>query len=234
MLRKVSNHMYAGIGYNIDYFNNITERKQPSHPVTDFDTYGFAKTEFSSGITYNFLYDTRSSPLNSDRGYFVNLICEPNLSIFGNATPWTSLLVDMRKYVRLPANSNNVLAFWSYDWLTLNGKPPYLMLPYNGGDAFSNTGRGYIQGRFRGSDMVDLESEYRFALAGNGLFGGVVFANAESFAEPVSNKFETVAPGFGAGIRAKFNKFSKANVAFDYAFGVGGSHGVFVNLGEVF
>jgi len=234
VLRKVRHCMYAGLGYNLDYFNNISEQKKPDHLVTDFDKYGFAQKEFSSGITCNFLYDTRPSPINSDKGDFVNIICAQNLRILGNTNPWTSLVIDMRKYLRFPANSSNVIAFWSYDWLTLNGKPPYLMLPFNGGDAFSNTGRGYIQGRFRGRNMIDLESEYRMAISRNGLLGAVVFANAESFSEPVSGKLQGIAPGAGAGIRVKFNKFSNANVALDYAFGLDGSHGVFVNLGEVF
>jgi len=61
----------------------------------------------------------------------------------------------------------------------------------------------------------------------------VVFANAESFTE-LNNKFEVLEPGAGAGIRVKFNKFSRTNVAVDYGFGKNGSHGVFINLGEVF
>jgi hypothetical protein len=40
--------------------------------------------------------------------------------------------------------------------------------------------------------------------------------------------------GYGAGIRIKLNKHSNTNVAIDYAFGQGGSQGIFMNLGEVF
>jgi hypothetical protein len=108
------------------------------------------------------------------------------------------------------------------------------MLPNTGGDPYSNTGRGYIQGRFRGPNMVYLEGEYRFGITNNGLLGGVVFANAQSFTELASNNFETVAPACGFGIRLKWNKFSKTNVCLDYGFGLNGSGGLFVNLGEVF
>ena len=108
------------------------------------------------------------------------------------------------------------------------------MLPNTGSDPYSNTGRGYIQGRFRGSDMVYIEGEYRFSLTPNGLIGGVVFANAESFTEPTNNQFQVVAPGWGGGIRVKLNKYSRTNLAIDYGFGLGGSQGLFVNLGEVF
>jgi outer membrane protein assembly factor BamA len=202
--------------------------------VTDFQKYGYSASEFASGFTFNYLYDTRGNSINPDRGTFVNVIYRPNLVIFGNTATWRSFVVDARKYIKLPHNSNNVLAFWTYEWFTVDGTPPYLLLPNTGGDPYSNTGRGYIQGRYRGKNMLYGETEYRFGITHNGLIGGVVFANAESFTEENNNKFETIAPGYGAGIRIRLNKFSKTNIALDYGFGTGGSGGLFVNLGEVF
>lgn len=234
LLRKIRDNMYIGPGYNLDYYWDIRELNPPANIVTDFENYGYAKTEFASGFTFNFLYDDRDNPINAEKGNFVNVIYRPNLTIFGNTATWRSLVVDLRKYVTFPAGSKNVLAFWNYEWLTISGKPPYLMLPNTGGDPYSNTGRGYIQGRYRGDNMAYLEGEYRFRLTNNGLLGGVVFANAETFTENGTKKFETIAPGWGAGIRLKVNKFSRTNVAIDYGFGVGGSGGLFVNVGEVF
>ena len=234
VLRKVAEDMYVGPGYNMDYFFGIKELDPPGNKITDFEKYGFNNKEFASGFTFNYLYDTRTNSINPERGSFVNIIYRPNLTIFGNTATWRSLALDLRKYIKFPQSSNNVFALWSYEWFTVNGKPPYLMMPNTGGDPYSNTGRGYIQGRFRGDNMAYLEGEYRFAITHNGLLGGVVFANAESFTEQVSRKFETIEPGWGAGIRLKFNKFSRTNVAIDYGFGEGGSGGVFVNVGEVF
>jgi hypothetical protein len=82
--------------------------------------------------------------------------------------------------------------------------------------------------------MAYAEGEYRFGISRNGLVGGVVFANVESFTELVSKKFEVASPGWGAGVRIKLNKLSNTNIAIDYGFGLGGSEGLFVNLGEVF
>lgn len=234
VLRKLAKDMYAGVGYNMDYFYGIEELNPPAGRVTDFQNYGLNNKEFASGFTFNFLYDTRANPINPERGSFVNVVYRPNLTVFGNTATWRSLVVDLRKYFRFPRNSDNVLAFWNYEWLTVSGQAPYLMLPNTGGDPYSNTGRGYIQGRYRGSNMAYLEGEYRFRITNNGLLGGVVFANAQSFTEQASNKFETVAPGYGAGLRVKLNKFSRTNVAIDYGFGAKGSSGLFVNLGEVF
>ena len=234
VLRRVRENMYAGIGYNLDYFWNIEELTPPPNTITDFQKYGLKPTEVASGITFNFLYDSRNNPINPDRGSFTNVIYRPNLTVFGNSSTWRSLVFDLRKYIRVSKNNDNVLALWSYDWFTVTGTPPYLMLPNTGSDPYSNTGRGYIQSRYRGANMIYLEGEYRFTLSHNGLLGGVVFANAESFTELSSNRFETIAPGWGAGVRVKLNKYSRTNIAVDYGFGLGGSQGLFVNLGEVF
>ncbi len=231
--RKVATNFYAGIGYNFDYFWNIKEVDPPKGKLTDFEEYGLSNTEQASGITFNVLYDTRRNSINPDNGIYANLIYRPNLTFLGNEFTWRSLVADFRKYVKMPGKGN-ILAFWSYDWLTLSGQPPYLMLPNTGGDPFSNTGRGYIQGRYRGKNMLYAEGEYRFAISGNDLLGGVVFANLQTFTEEESNRFEVFMPGYGAGIRIKLNKFSKTNIALDYGLGIQGSGGFFVNLGEVF
>lgn len=234
VFRKTGENIYLGLGYNMDYFWGVEELDPPTGKISDFQRYGFNKTEFASGFTFNFLYDTRTNPINPERGSFVNVIYRPNLVIFGNTATWRSLVIDVRKYIRFPQNSNNVLALWTYEWLTVSGNPPYLMMPNTGGDPYSNTGRGYIQGRYRGKNMAYLEGEYRFVITRNGLLGGVVFANAESFTRDFARRFQTIAPGAGAGIRLKLNKFSRTNVAIDYGIGIGGSGGLFVNLGEVF
>lgn len=237
LLREIKPDIYAGIGYNLDYFYNIQEIHPPTGG-TDFEKYELDKIvnkkEFASGLTFNFLYDTRKNAINPEKGSFVNVIYRTNVTTLGNNYSWRSLVIDARKYIKFPANTEDVLAFWTYEWLTITGQPPYLMMPNTGGDPYSNTGRGYILGRYRGNNMAYVEGEYRFGITSNGLLGGVVFANAESFTEQASGRFETIAPGWGAGIRLKLDKFSRTNIALDYGFGLGGSGGLFVNIGEVF
>jgi hypothetical protein len=152
----------------------------------------------------------------------------------GSSQNWQSLNMDIRKYFPLTQDASQLLAFWTYEWLTIEGAPPYLLLPNIGGDPYANTGRGFAEARFRGRNMLYLEGEYRFRIMKNGLLGGVLFANTESFSEESNDQFARVYAGYGAGIRIKFNKFSKTNVAFDYAFGTDGSRGLFLNLGEEF
>ena len=88
-----------------------------------------------------------------------------------------------------------------------------------------------FRARFRSLNMIDQEAEYRFAISRNGLFGGVVFANAETFSDMLTGKYEVISPGAGLGIRIMLNKFSRTNIALDYAWGTQGSRGIFCESG---
>ena len=234
VLKSLGKNFYAGGGYSLDYHWNVSEISEDIFAVSDSQLYGLPESSVSSGINVNLLFDDRNNSINPDQGTYVNVLFRQNMKFMGSDQDWSSLRVDMRKYYRFPANSENVLAFWSFNWLTLQGNPPYLDLPSTGWDPYNNLGRGYIQGRFRGKNMLYLESEYRFKVSHNGLFGGVVFVNAQTVSEWPSDNFEVIRPAAGLGLRLKFNKHSRTNIAIDYGFGTGGSQGFFVNLGEVF
>ena len=223
--RKVFNNFYAGVGYKLDRHWDITQIEIDPGFITDFTKYGYSPSSTSSGFTLNLLFDTRKNSINPVAGgFYANMEYRHNSS-------WSNLLIDIRKYIRLPHNMT--LALWSYNVFTLRGNPPYLDLPATGSDTYNNTGRGYEQGRFLGKNMIDLEAEVRFPITKNGLLGGVVFANAESLSE-FSDRFEVVSFACGVGLRLKFNKLSNANVAIDYGMGKNGSNSFFGNLGEVF
>lgn len=235
ILKTVSKDFYLGLGYDLDYYWNIQEIDPPAGKMTDFERYGLAKTETASGISLHLVYDSRRNQINPENANYASITYRPNFTFLGSDANWQSLVFDLRKFIRLSENTHNILAFWSYDWFsTGGGAPPYLLLPSTGWDPYSNTGRGYIQGRFRSKNMLYLESEYRFGITPNGLLGGVLFANAQSFSEQASGRFEYLLPGYGAGIRINLNKFSRTNLCIDYGWGNNGSRGFFVNLGEVF
>ena len=233
-LKSLGHHFYMGLGFQFDYHWNISEILNPNTVVpTDFEKYGFSKTSTSSGIAFDFLYDDRKNSINPEGGaFYSNIVFRQNSNLLGSNTNWNSLLIDIRKYFQV--SPHNILAIWTYNYLTLSGNAPYLDLPGTETDTYGNTGRGYILDRFIGKKMIDFEAEYRYAISRNGLLGGVVFVNAESTSELKSNRFEVLSPGGGFGIRFKFNKFSRTNICLDYAWGLNGSHGIFANLGEVF
>lgn len=239
LLRHVAGNLYIGGGFDFDYHYNISEQLNKNGSTGgDNDDGGFTLLNpnhtISSGLTFNALLDGRDNSINPSKGYYAAIIYRDNFNFLGSSTPWSSVIIDLRKYYNFPEGSKNVLAFWSYDWLVLSGNPPYLDLPATSWDPYSSTGRGYIQSRFRGAQMVYGEAEYRFAISRNGLFGGVLFLNGESFSATEGTRLQAVQPGFGPGLRIKLSKVSKTNVCIDYGFGREGSKGLFVNVAELF
>jgi hemolysin activation/secretion protein len=105
-----------------------------------------------------------------------------------------------------------------------------------GYDQRGRSGRGYTQGRFRGTNMMYTEAEYRFPISPcGGLFGGVLFANITTASSQLKNEklFTTYAPGYGFGLRMKVDKGSRTNLSVDFAFGKN-SGGIYFGAAEVF
>jgi hypothetical protein len=234
LMRSLSNNIYLGVGYYFDRFWKIYAQDKVSRTENIQIAKELGKDETASGAVFRFLYDTRLNQINPQQGTYYSVIYRSNFRTMGSDSNSNDLQIDARTYFHFPATSKNVLALWMFDWLTVNGTPPYLLLPSTGWDNNYNTGRGYIQGRFRGRKMLYFESEYRFVISPNGLLGGVVFVNVQNFSSDLSPQYSNIFPGYGFGARIKLNKFSRTNLCIDYGFGKNGSQGFFVNLGEVF
>jgi hypothetical protein len=233
VLKRIGKSSFVGLGFAYDKRWQIMQSDKEEKLNQDVRDYGLGTKSSSVGPLFTLAYDSRTNSINPLKGFYSNVQFRPNLKALGSTNTWQSVVIDVRRYFNLPNGSQNTLAFWNYNWLTI-GKPPYLDLPATGWDPTNNIGRGYIQGRFRSTNLLYFESEYRFALTKNGLFGGVLFANAQSVSDWPSKSFRKIAPAGGLGIRIKVNKTSGANIAIDYGFGMDGSRGLFVNLGEVF
>jgi len=233
VLRHVIKDFYAGLGYDFDYHFNI--KQLTSDTSADYKKYGGGTKSVTSGFKAEIVYDSRRSSINPMAGgFFASIIYGYYLKGLGSDNNYASLKGDFRVYIPLSKNKKHVLAVWNYDWFTFDGRAPYLDLPATGWDDVSSTGRGYVQSRYRGKNMLYFESEYRFPILKDGLFGGVIFANVESVTDYPSNKFTTAAPAWGAGLRVKLNKKSGTNLCFDYGFGLHKSNGLIINIGELF
>jgi outer membrane protein assembly factor BamA len=238
VLKQIRPYLLAGIGYNLDYHIGIKTVNDTINTLAKFTGYnqgtGPGQNTFSSGLTFNLLYDSRNNSINPLPGAYVNLIYRTNPSILGNGShPWQSLYLDTRKYISIRGRKRHVLAMWNYIWTAITNNVPYLDLPGIGYEPYQRSGRGMEQNRYRGKGLMYFESEYRSDLTQNGLFGFVVFANINTTTFPANSSLTGFHNAVGAGLRIKFNKRSNTNIAIDYGISKGFS-GINFNLGEAF
>ena len=126
----------------------------------------------SSGMSASIIYDTRTNINNPEHAFYAGLTYRSNFTFLGSDQNWESVYLEFKKYFKLNPHAHQVLAFWNLNWFTFGGKPPYFDLPSMGWDSYSNTGRGYIQGRLRGPGLVYSGAEHRFDILRSGLLGG--------------------------------------------------------------
>ncbi|HEV3223350.1 MAG TPA: BamA/TamA family outer membrane protein, partial [Puia sp.] len=224
VLKQIFPYWYAGVGVNIDYHFSIQDQSlkldTPNQVITSnyfySSKYGFDPTHYSTnGLTINVTEDSRDNPINAYKGIYASLIFRINEKLFGGSQNSTMLYAEWRNYIPLQKNKPGmILAFWTWGQFVTSGNVPYLALPSIGWDTYGRSGRGYVQGRFRGVNMVYGESEFRMPISKNGLFGVVAFLNATTASSPTTGQqlFNSLAPGFGVGLRIKMNMKDRTNI----------------------
>ena len=243
VLKKLFKNFYAGLGYSLEYYfsvNTLDDDDKPVYPNYNSSysiKHGFDSSKYlSSGLVLNTNFDSRDNTINPYKGIMADLKYYLYNKVLGSDKNRQTLNYEFRAYKSFSKESKYVLAFWTMGNFTLNGETPYLSLFSNGWDKFNTTGRAYIQGRFRGNDLLYAEIENRFSLTKNGLLGLVLFANAVSISNPDANikLMDHIEPAAGFGLRIKFDKYSRTNICVDFGIGTHGSKTVFLNIGEIF
>jgi hypothetical protein len=255
--RKVWGNLYLGGAYRLDRFFGVQDvdlNLSATPPVVTSNyaysiAQGFDPNQYTvSGVAASALFDSRDSTINPYRGFYANLTFAWNPTWLGSSQGSTALHAEFRAYVGMDAAiPRNVLAFWAYYAGVTGGALPYLALPSTGWDARNRSGRGYIQGRYRGPQEIYGEAEWRFRLTDNGFLGGVLFANVQSFSSPAvnasgpgwtysqprQNLLAYLRPAGGFGLRFMMNAESRTNVTLDFGFGES-YFGIWLNAGEYF
>lgn len=176
------------------------------------------------------------TPLNPHSGNYLNVAFRINPVTYKSSQSGTMLYTEWRNYIAVSKRTpRNALAFCYWGVMVTSGRVPYLSLPAITWDTYNRSGRGYIQGRFRGDNMFYAETEFRYQITNNGLLGGVVFLNSTTASNPIShqNVFNSIAPGYGFGLRIKVNKADRTNIAIDYGIGDGFT-GIYFNIPKAF
>lgn len=244
VLRQFARHWYAGLGIMIDDNFKINDQslrlEPPVHLTSHYNyskSYGFDTAHYSAnGLSAHLMHDSRDNPIAPFKGNYFNMAFRTNTVAFGSTQASTMLYYEYRTYFGLNKNvPRDVLAFWIWGVSVLSGRMPYLELPAITWDTYNRSGRGYIQGRFRGDNMIYGETEYRFRLTKNNLLGGVIFLNCTTASNPLTQQsvFNSLAPGYGFGLRILMNKNDRTNICVDYGRGDGFA-GIYFNIREAF
>jgi len=230
VLKGILPNLAIGLGYQYDEHHELEIKETNIDAVIPETT---TNKSTSSGLSFPIVYDNRKNINNPQEGMYSSLTYLYNDPNLGSDTKWQSLFFDVRKYFPIPY-ARSVLALRSYYWTILSGETPYFDLPSTRSEpGTGSSSRGLQKNRYRSNAMIFFESEYRFNISPNGFFGGVVFANTTSASEYDTQHFKYWQPAVGVGIRLKFNKYTKVNVAFD--FGISKDYAsVYLKIGEVF
>ena len=252
-LKRIKEYFYAGLGYHLDYHYNIKDNLlkldttiNTSPHITSHYSYSIyngydAETYSLSGISLNFVYDSRDNAANPYKGRYSLISYRMNPTFLGSTQNSTSLWLEYRDYFGVSKKrARDLIAVWLWTDLQVTGTRPYMDLGAIGWDQFGKSGRAYTQGRFRGTNIIYSEVEYRAHLWGTKkspeLIGAVVFANATTASNRDGNidLFKYVNYAYGVGLRIMLQKEARINVTIDYAWGQYGAQGIFINANEVF
>jgi outer membrane protein assembly factor BamA len=242
--RRVYRRLYLGAGFLYNLHSDVKpdEEYESAWPDSPYVAYSQARgfdpdSQSSAGASVSVLVDSRDGAINPSVGWYAGLEYQAFFEGFlGGTSSWQQLNVDTRTYFRLSGDARHRLAVWLYGNLVTGGEAPYFDLPATSMDTYGRSGRGYIQGRYRGQRLAYGEIEYRWTVKQNGLLGIVAFLNTQTLSNEDTGEqiFDSFASGGGVGLRLMMNKRSRTNLAFDVGVGNDGEPRIYFAVQEAF
>jgi hypothetical protein len=220
---------FIGLGVHFDSYSNIFDKlldvtnDKFTYHYNYSKKYGFSDKNYAvNGVSLNLIYDTRDNLINTNKGLYLNMNFRYNPETDFNKHRSSTLLLETRYFIPISkTNKQHVIGFWAYGQFLASGRLPYLNLPAIGWDQNSRSGKGYIQGLFRGTNLMYFESEYRFPITKNQMISGTLFANATTASDVDKNLrlFESVQPAIGVGLRVLLDKSTLTNFIINFGLG---------------
>ncbi|WP_259070427.1 hypothetical protein HDF24_11070 [Mucilaginibacter sp. X4EP1] len=238
--KQIAKGFFVGAGISAEVRRNIhqTDTVNNGTPLSVYNNrYGFPQDHYTtSGFLFNAEYTSRDNQNRAYKGIYADVGIRVNQTWIGSTKNAAQLTTDFRKYFSLSdTNPEMVLALWNWGSYLLSGAIPYLELPGTARDVSFRSDRGYVSQFFKGTQFNDTEAEFRFPILRNKFISGVTFVSMQTANDDQGTKlFQVFQPGGGAGLRILFNKHTRTNLALDYAYGVFGNRGFFLNLNEAF
>jgi len=230
--RKVFNDFYLGalyLGTKTNYkFNKGTDEENDF--TKDFFEQNGITDNFVSSVGLNLSYDNRDYVYYPTKGLTFSVRPKLNAGWLGSDNDYVDIDYAFSSFHTL--KENKILAF------SLSGGFAVGDVPFDGYQNYGirNSLRGYETGKYKGKNMVALQSEYRWKF--HNKWGAVLFAGTGSVWGNDANGEEEFErhwlPSGGLGVRYMVSKAKKINLRLDYAIGVDGNQGLYFGVMEAF
>lgn len=179
---------------------------------------------FDQGFGVQAVFDSRDDFAYPLSGAYHRLSVRYFNPAFGAAHSFTLFTLDARQYISLAKNQILAVQLLTEN---RNGQPPFSMISELGGPAVL---RGYYKGRYRDSNLVLLQTEYRFPIYKR--LSGVAFGSVGQVYGPNGAfAFDKFRWTVGAGGRFRFgaHTYMRVDVAGNHQTGA-----IIFNGGQAF
>ncbi len=225
LIRKVRGSAYLGAQYHYNSMHNVLVQSGGS--LSQGSIIGTTDGH-SSGVGGVFIYDTRNSIVNAQKGFYIEISNLFNNHLFSSTYDFDLHRFEVRKYTALDRKKNKIIALQGL-LMSSSRRVPFNRMPMLGGESLM---RGYFFGRFRDRSMYVFQSEYRQTLSR--YLGFTVFG---SFGDVAGNiallDLKNTKYSYGAGLRIAINSKERLNLRIDYGRGIDGGLFYFT-VGEAF
>jgi len=223
-LIQVLKDFYVGIGVDLTNYTNI-EKDSTSFLIRDQVSGTDGGT--STGIGFTAVYDSRDNRYNAYKGTFISLRTMTFPSFMGNPYLFSSLDIDVRKY--LNPWYKHVIALQASTSFRSGDVPFYELAMLGGEDKM----RGYYKGALRDKTLIDAQVEYRMPVWK--LFGITGWFGTGRVGKNYSDlSLDGLWLSYGGGLRIKVDSEHNTNLRLDFGFGPGGISGFYINFAEAF
>ncbi len=214
-------------GFTYNFANHQVTEVEEDGLLDSGTILGFDRTVIS-GIGAEFNLDTRNDTSSPTNGQLLEIGAHFSSQILGATHGFNKFTLDLRNYE--PIGPRSTLATQIYIENNF-GDVPFQGMAFFGG---SSSARGYFYGRFLDKNMYVVQAEYRYrlkprwTLAAFGLVGSVAGDASDLL------KFNSLKPGYGAGVRYKLLKDQGTWLRLDIGNGKDGQNGIYFGVNEAF
>ncbi|WP_350286125.1 BamA/TamA family outer membrane protein [uncultured Croceitalea sp.] len=214
-------------GFTYNFANHQVTEVDEGGLLDSGDILGSDRTVIS-GIGAEFNLDTRNNTGSPTNGQLFEIGAHFSSQILGATHGFNKFTLDLRNYA--PVGDKGTLA--TQIFIENNfGDVPFQGMAFFGG---SSSARGYFYGRFLDKNMYVAQAEYRhqfkprWKFAVFGLFGSVANDASDLL------RFNSLKPGYGAGVRFKLLKEQGTWLRLDIGNGKDGQNGIYFGINEAF